>query len=398
MRQYGLELDAGGPPPLVAANGEKMKESAVAGQDYAAKTAKPARALDVGEIVFFQHNRTKRWTEQAEVIRRISSSTYCLKAGGVSFVRNRRFLRPRILVTVPAASPENEDTQPRRSVRLAKRKLDECAAQRVTSSTTFLRACSSLTSSSQHNNGGRPFLPRGLRRGGLPSREGAPPTFRQRQRGQLIPRYQHRVPHVGNASEGGSARHFNVPLLHDDGPHVGHGSGHVEAASGGPSLQPSGRQGQGLQIGGHSGVPAGDQSAGPSSGPGPGHCGSLREPTIARGQPMGRRVPAAARGDPARLCSPGNAGPTRRAQRVGASPPGIHAAGEATLGTAARGPAPGWPGSVTSNSGVSFFDIAGPKLAVPFAKSDKLSRAMLPQYVPNSSGSLFSMDDFPALL
>jgi hypothetical protein len=93
------------------------------------KTAHPLRPLHVGQTIILQDAKTLRWDETGviESVRDDGRSYNLIMADGSTFLRNRKFLRPRNTLSLKEtenkdASLSNKPEQPRRSKRLADKK------------------------------------------------------------------------------------------------------------------------------------------------------------------------------------------------------------------------------------------------------------------------------------
>ena len=391
------------PPFDRQACADVREQSAVDNAAREAEHSRPARQLNVNEIVFFQHPRTGRWTEQAKIISRLSATTYCLSAGGANFIRNRRFLRPRVAVSHFAPEPKTDicdelQVSPRRSARLAAR------ARRIIHHPPSLAppSPSSLKQRQQtfYDDGRGTLLPRRLCGGGLPGDRG--PAGQDGRGGPVDARDVDGLPSVRVAPEWCHGSTGHVPLLHWMRPHRGHGPRCVEAAHTQQAV-PRGPQGP-LHGGAHRGYPASPAHPGAREpgagrrGPGQpaGHHGSdvLRQPA-----PPGGVVAAASPGPgPA----PGVRAPRDAGTLVGSGGPPPDAAGPHAGHAAGQGPGPRrrHPGPHGGRSGAvvrpgthpkGFFSARAPSLSVPFAKTSSASSAS------NTFSSVCTSSDFPPL-
>lgn len=97
------------------------------------KSAKDLPTLDIGDLVYIQHSRTKRWSIEGKIVAIVNDRSYKVSSNGSIYRRNRRHLRLRHEVTPPplesadeANSPET--TTPRRSARIKAKNADKNAA------------------------------------------------------------------------------------------------------------------------------------------------------------------------------------------------------------------------------------------------------------------------------
>ena len=106
------------------------REKVDSNEAYYNERVRPLAPLNVGESVVIQDYLNKnRWTIFGYVKeKRGSGDSYVIEANGTTYVRNRRFIRPRVThpenvnpsfdATMSAIEKERENVQPRRSVRI----------------------------------------------------------------------------------------------------------------------------------------------------------------------------------------------------------------------------------------------------------------------------------------
>ena len=97
------------------------------------KSAKDLLPLQVGDLVYIQHSKSKRWTIEGVISAVVNNRSYKILSNGSIYRRNRRHLRLRQEVTPSDAESadeanSSESSTPRRSARLQAKNADKNAA------------------------------------------------------------------------------------------------------------------------------------------------------------------------------------------------------------------------------------------------------------------------------